>query len=147
MIGHYIIHFESILFFILLLIQLIYFIIFERLIQYALKRVLLMSLCESITVTVHKCYVIIAVKKSFDTFWKKVVLQIRNRKKEAFSAFVSYMACEVYMSHLIDQKTSIHFFHPVFCQLRKVKYFLGNFCNLLVQSFLNFQSRVGCLLE
>ena len=47
-IGHYIIHFENILVFILLLFLLIYIVIFERLIQSVLKRVLIMSLCENI---------------------------------------------------------------------------------------------------
>ena len=46
-IGHYIIHFENILVFILLLFLLIYIVIFKRLIQSVLKRVL-MSLCENI---------------------------------------------------------------------------------------------------
>ena len=34
------------------------------------------------------------------------------------------------------------FFHADFFSLRKLRHFLGNFSNLLVQSFPNFQSRV-----
>ena len=72
MIGHYIIDFENILVFILSLFELIYFVIFETLIQSTLKSVLLMSLCENITVAVQRCYIIIAVIKVLDTFMKNL---------------------------------------------------------------------------
>ena len=43
--------------------------------------------------------------------------------------------------------TSIHFFSVSFLLTKESEafIFLGNFCNLLVQSFLNFQSKVGWL--
>ena len=47
MIGHYMMYFENNLFIIFLLFQLISFVIFGRLTR--LKRVLFMSLCDSIT--------------------------------------------------------------------------------------------------
>ena len=72
MIGHYVIYFENILVFILLLFWLIYFVIFERLILSTSKSVLLMSLWESNTAAVQKYYIIIAVIKILDIFWKNI---------------------------------------------------------------------------
>ena len=72
MIGHYVIYFENILVFIFLLFWLIYFVIFERLILSTSKSVLLMSLCENNTAAVQKCYMIIAVIKILDIFWKNI---------------------------------------------------------------------------
>ena len=51
----------------------IYFVTFERLIQSALKSVLLISLCENITITVQRCYIIIVVIKTLDTFWENIL--------------------------------------------------------------------------
>ena len=51
----------------------IYFVTFERLIQSALKSVLLISLCENITITVQRRYIIIVVIKTLDTFWENIL--------------------------------------------------------------------------
>lgn len=50
MIGHYIIHSENILVFIILLFLVNMFIYFERLIESTIKRALSMSLCENVSV-------------------------------------------------------------------------------------------------
>ena len=72
MIGHYIIYFENSLVSILLLFYLINFVIFEKLIWPKLKSVLLMSLCENITVAAQRCYIKISVTKILGTFWQNI---------------------------------------------------------------------------
>ena len=118
-------------------------------------------------VAVPGCYLIIAATRILETFWENIrggIDYIWEMNACSFTNIALHHRCvpgnfpifsgELNLvchkrkrsSFFCNFLSFIFFFYDIFFSLRKLKHFFGNFCNLLLQSFLNFQPRVGWLL-